>query len=61
MATSGSGTWGDFAVDIDAELIEPGVSSIRVFWYGAEDGTPSNVVTIPVPEGEVWELVPPTD
>lgn len=61
MATSGSGTWGDFAVDIDAELVEPGVSSIRVFWYGAESGEPSNVVTIPVPEGEVWELVPPTD
>ena len=61
MATSGSGTWGDFAVDIDAELVEPGVSSIRVFWYGAESGEPSNVVTIPVPDGEVWELVPPTD
>jgi len=61
MATSGSGTWGTFAVDIDADLIEPGVSEIRVFWYSAEDGTPANVVTVPIPETGIWVLVPLDD
>jgi spore germination protein GerM len=58
MATSGSGTWGTFAVDIDADLVEPGVSEIWVFWYSAEDGTPANVVTVPIPEPGIWVLVP---
>lgn len=56
QATSGSGTWGTFSTGISAELIVPGESSIRVFTYSAEDGSPVDVVTIPIPQGDVWQF-----
>jgi spore germination protein GerM len=56
QATSGSGTWGSFSTEIDAELVVPGESSIRVFTYSAEDGLPSDVVTIPILEDDVWRF-----
>lgn len=55
-ATCGTGCWGEFSTEIDAELIVPGESSIRVFTSSAEDGSPVDVVTVPIPEGGVWQL-----
>lgn len=60
QATCGTGCWGEFGMDIDPELVTPGVSVVEVFQYSAEDGSPSNVITVPIPEGTYWELVPAT-
>ncbi|MGH8945057.1 MAG: Gmad2 immunoglobulin-like domain-containing protein, partial [Acidimicrobiia bacterium] len=59
MATCGSGCWGEFTFDLDPALLEPG-GQVRVFWNSPEDGEPSDVVTIPIPESEdgLWDLVP---
>jgi hypothetical protein len=56
MALCGTGCWGEFSTTIDAELIVPGASSIQALTYSAEDGSDTDVVTIPIPEGDVWEL-----
>jgi hypothetical protein len=56
MALCGTGCWGEFSTTIDAEMIVPGESSIRALTYSAEDGSPTDVITIPIPEGDVWEL-----
>jgi hypothetical protein len=52
----GTGCFGDFSTSIDASLIVPGESSIRVFTFSAEDGSVSEAITIPIPEGDVWQL-----
>lgn len=57
MALCGTGCWGEFSATIDAGLIVPGESSIRAFTYSAEDGSISDAITVPIPEGEIWELV----
>lgn len=55
-ATCGTGCWGEFSTSIDADLIVPGESSVRVFTYSAEDGAPVDVVTVPIPQGDVWRF-----
>jgi spore germination protein GerM len=55
-ATCGSGCWGTFATEIDPSVIAPGESSVRLLEYSAEDGSPINVVTVPVPGGDVWAI-----
>lgn len=57
QATSGSGTWGEFGVGIDSDLVTPGETSIQLFEYSAEDGTTmTNLITIPVFEDDVWSV-----
>lgn len=56
MATCGSGCWGEFGVGIGAGLIVPGESSVQLFTYSAEDGSMTDVITVPIPETGVWEL-----
>lgn len=53
-ASCGTGCWGDFSTSIDAGLIVPGESSIRVFTYSAEDDSVSEAITVPIPPGDVW-------
>lgn len=55
-ATCGTGCWGDFSTSIDAELIIPGESSVMIFTYSAEDGSIVDAITVPIPEGGVWEF-----
>jgi hypothetical protein len=55
-ATCGSGCWGTFNVELDPSLITPGESSVRLLEYSAEDGSPTNVVTVPIPGGDVWAI-----
>ena len=59
MVTCGSGCWGEYTFDLDPALLEPG-GEVRVFWGSPEDGEPSDVVTIPIPESEdgLWDLTP---
>ena len=55
-ATCGSGCWGEFGVGVDSDLIQPGTSAIQVLDYSAEDGSPQDIVTIPIPEDNVWRI-----
>lgn len=55
-ATCGSGCWGEFSTGIDPGLIVPGESSIRVFQHSAEDGSIVDAITVPIPEGDVWDF-----
>jgi spore germination protein GerM len=56
QATSGSGTWGEFGVGVATDLVTPGESSIQLLQYSAEDGSPTNLITIPVFEDGVWRV-----
>jgi hypothetical protein len=56
MATCGTGCWGTFATQIAPSLVTPGESAIRLFTYSAEDGTMTDVVTVPVPAEGVWQI-----
>jgi Immunoglobulin-like domain of bacterial spore germination/Sporulation and spore germination len=54
-ATCGTGCWGEFSFTLDT----PSLTSdavVKVFWSSPQDGSPSDVVTIPV--GDVWNLAP---
>jgi hypothetical protein len=55
-ATCGTGCWGEFSTSIEADLIVPGESSIRVFTHSPRDGSVSEAITVPIPEGDVWQL-----
>lgn len=55
-ATCGTGCWGEFSVVLDTDLIIPGESSIRLFQYSAQDGSPVDVITVPIPAGGVWSV-----
>lgn len=57
QASCGTGCWGEFGVGIGSDLIVPGESSIQLFTYSAEDGSMTNVITVPIPESGVWELI----
>jgi hypothetical protein len=61
MATCGSGCWGEFGVGITSDLIVPGESSIQLFTYSAQDGSMTDVITIPVPVGGSWQVDLSTD
>jgi hypothetical protein len=56
MATCGTGCWGDFTVEIDADLIIAGETSIRLLTFSAEDGSPRDVVTVPIPADGIWTM-----
>lgn len=53
------GCWGSYTIDLDPALLEPG-GEVRVFWHSPEDGEPTDVVAIPIPDDEeaLWELIP---
>lgn len=55
-ASCGTGCWGEFAIEVSADLIVPGESSIRLFTYSAEDGSATNMITIPIPEDGIWQF-----
>lgn len=56
QASCGSGCWGEFETTLDSDLIVPGESSVRLLTYSAEDGLPTNMITIPIPEEGIWQL-----
>lgn len=55
-ASCGTGCWGEFGFGVDAGLIVPGESSVRLLTYSAEDGSPTNIITVPIPEDGIWKL-----
>lgn len=55
-ASCGTGCWGEFEIEVDADLIVPGESSIRLLTYSAEDGSPTNMITVPIPEEGIWQF-----
>lgn len=55
-ASCGTGCWGEFAVELDADLIVPGESSVRLLTYSAEDGSATNMITVPIPEEGIWQF-----
>ena len=59
MVACGTGCWGRFTIELDPALLEPG-GEVRLFWNSPEDGEPTNVVVVPIPEDEegLWELTP---
>jgi hypothetical protein len=56
-ATCGTGCWGGFGVGISSDLITPGENAIQLLDYSAKDGSPENVITIPIPENNEWIAV----
>lgn len=56
QATCGTGCWGEFETTIDPVSITPGESSVRLFTYSPQDGSPSEMITLPIPEGGIWSL-----
>lgn len=47
-ATCGSGCWGDFSESIEFDLAKPQEGRVNVLTYSAEDGSPQDVISIPV-------------
>jgi hypothetical protein len=58
-ATCGTGCWGTYEFTVDYSFV--GGETVRVFWNSAEDGSPTDVVSIPVlfddPDG--WDFTSP--
>ena len=56
-ATCGTGCWGAFSFSVDYPFA--GGETIRVFWHSAEDGSPTDVVSVPVAWGDkqVWDFI----
>lgn len=48
MASSGTGTRGEFDLTIPVEYEGEGIGTIRMFEHSARDGERTNVVTVPV-------------
>ncbi len=55
-ATSGSGEWGEYLFVLDPDHFEDG-SSVQLLWYSPEDGSASNVITIPYNGGQPWDFL----
>lgn len=57
-ATCGTGCWGSFTHTIDYPFT--GTETVRVYQASAEDGSPTNVVTVPVlwKDDDGWDLLP---
>jgi hypothetical protein len=55
--TCGTGCWGGFVVLIPSDLVTPGESAVQVLDFSAKDGSPENIVTIPIPEGSPWTFI----
>ncbi|MGH2777569.1 MAG: Gmad2 immunoglobulin-like domain-containing protein [Actinomycetota bacterium] len=47
-ATCGSGCRGDFSETVSYEVDEEQVGRVEVFWSSAEDGSPQDIVSLPV-------------
>lgn len=56
LASCGTGCWGEFGVGVSSDLITPGESAIRLLTYSAEDGSPQDSITIPIPSNGAWQL-----
>lgn len=56
-ATCGTGCWGEFSFSLDTPAIKPD-ALVRVYWNSAQDGSPSDVVYLPVDEDGIWQLAP---
>jgi hypothetical protein len=58
-ATCGTGCWGAFGFQIDDFDFESTPVTLRVFWHSAEDGSPADVVSVPVAwdDDQVWDFV----
>ena len=56
MATCGTGCWGEFSVGIPADLIVGGESVVTLFTHSPEDGSMIDVITVPIPAGDVWAI-----
>ena len=56
-ATCGTGCWGAFSFSVDYPFV--GGETIRVFWHSAEDGSPTDVVSVPVvwAENYGWDFI----
>jgi spore germination protein GerM len=56
-ATCGTGCWGAYGFQVDYPFA--GDETVRVFWHSAEDGSPSDVVSVPVAWGDeqVWDFI----
>jgi hypothetical protein len=56
-ATCGTGCWGTYEFGVGYPFV--GGETVRVFWHSAEDGSPSDVVSVPVlwddPDG--WDFI----
>ncbi len=57
MATCGTGCWGGFSFEVQRDFV--GDETVRVFVHSAEDGSPTNVVTIPIlwNDSDGWDLI----
>jgi hypothetical protein len=55
-ATCGTGCWGAYEFSVDYPFV--GGETVRVFWHSAEDGSPSDVVSIPVlwDDADGWDF-----
>lgn len=47
-ATCGSGCWGDYSHSLEFSVDEPQEGRLEVLIYSAEDGSPQNVISLPV-------------
>lgn len=58
-AECGTGCWGGFSFNIDDFDFEATLVTLRVFWHSPEDGSPADVVTIPVlwNDEDGWDLL----
>jgi spore germination protein GerM len=56
-ATCGTGCWGFFSFEVDYPFT--GEETIRVFWHSPEDGSPTDVVSVPVlwNDEDGWDLL----
>jgi spore germination protein GerM len=59
-ATCGTGCWGDFSFFVEDFDFAANPVTVRVFWHSAEDGSPTDVVSVPSSWGEdgPWDFVP---
>ncbi|MEX1126414.1 MAG: Gmad2 immunoglobulin-like domain-containing protein [Acidimicrobiia bacterium] len=57
MAACGTGCWGWFSFEVQHQFT--GEETVRVFWHSAKDGSPSDVVTIPIlwDDADGWDLL----
>lgn len=56
-ATCGTGCWGEFSFSLETPAMGSD-SLVRVYWSSPQDGSPVDVVYIPVAETEAWNLTP---
>jgi hypothetical protein len=59
MATCGTGCWGAFSFHVEGFDFETIPVTLRVFWNSAKDGSPADVVTVPVlwDDADGWDLI----